>query len=314
LTSEAMPRPAEQLRAELFRETTLQTCRRVALGTAWSLLPKRIGNLWPLARLWLADMLQPRSGLPELGGPVGPSEFAGMAHDVSPPVLIAAYARGLFPKAHFGPLKWMSPAERCVLFFDEYHLPKRLRRLMRQGKYTVTFDRAFERVIKACAGKRDGRWHVTWITPRIMRAYAALFDLGQAHSFEVWNAEGELVGGGYGVAVGGVFFTESQFSLEANTSKLGFAVLNWHLAKWGYVMNDGKRRTPTILDMGFRAVPRETFLLRLVAGAALPGKRGRWQVEADAKRVADWKPGKSAEAAGGAKPAAASPEEPSRAA
>ena len=207
----------------------------------------------------------------------------------------------------------MSPAERCVLLFDEYHLPKRLRRLMRQGKYTVTFDRAFELVIKTCAGKRDGRWHVTWITPRIMRAYAALFDLGQAHSFEVWNEAGELVGGGYGVAVGGVFFTESQFSLEPNTSKLGFAVLNWHLAKWGYVMNDGKRQTPTILDMGFHVIPRETFLLRLVTGITLPGKPGRWAVEADAKLVADWKPG-SRDEAGAAAPAEASPEEPSRAA
>ena len=171
----ARPEPAagetdrESLRDEIFRESPLQICERVLLGTVWSLMPKRIGNLLPLARLWLAELLDPKPGLPAFGAPVGPGEFAGMAHELSPLTLLAAYARGLYPKAHFGPLKWMSPEERCVLFFDEYHLPKRLRRLMRQGKYSVTFDRAFEHVIKACAGKREGRWHVTWITPRIMR-------------------------------------------------------------------------------------------------------------------------------------------------
>ena len=111
---------------------------------------------------------------------------------------------------------------------------------MRQGRYTVTFDQDFEGVIKACAGKREGHYGITWITPRIMRAYAALFDAGYVHSFEVWNAEGKLVGGGYGVALGRVFSTESQFSHEPNTSKIGFSVLNWHLARWGYVLDDGK--------------------------------------------------------------------------
>lgn len=279
------------LRAALFTETAAETAQRVLLGTFWSLRPKRLGNLVPLAKLWLSDLVNPNSELPALGADPGPGEFAGMVRDLSVPVLLEAYARGLFPKGHFGPLKWMSPAERCVLFPGEYHLPKRLRRLMRQHKYKVTFDTDFERVMKICAGKREGRWHVTWITPSIMRAYAALYDEGHAHSFEVWNEAGDLVGGGYGVAIGGVFFTESQFSLEPNTSKLGFSVLNWHLAKWGYVMNDGKRPTPTILDMGFRVIPRDEFLACLVAGTSLPGKPGRWTVEAGPKEIADWQPG-----------------------
>ena len=131
-------------------------------------------------------------------------------------------------------------------------------------------------MIKTCAGKREGRWHVAWLTPRSMRAYAELFDAGYVHSFEVWNQDGALVGGGYGVAVGDTFFTESQLSNEPNTSKLGFAVLNWHLAKWGYGLNDGKRQTPTILDMGFRLIPRAEFLRHLAAGAESPGRPGRW--------------------------------------
>ncbi len=279
------------LRAALFTETPAETAQRVLLGTFWSLRPKRLGNLVPLAKLWLADLVNPSTDLPALGADPGRGEFAGMVRDLSVPTLLKAYARGLFPKGHFGPLKWMSPAERCVLFPGEFHMPKRLRRLMRQDKYNVTFDTEFERVMKACAAKRDGRWHVTWITPSIMSAYAALYDEGHAHSFEVWNEGGVLVGGGYGVAVGGVFFTESQFSLEPNTSKLGFSVLNWHLAKWGYVMNDGKRPTPTILDLGFRIIPRDEFLRCLVAGTALPGQPGRWTVEAGPKQVADLQPG-----------------------
>jgi len=172
-------------------------------------------------------------------------------------------------------------------------MSKRLRRLMRQGTYAVTFDRDFEGVIKACAGKRDGRWHLTWITPRIMRAYAALFDDGLVHSFEVWNGDGELVGGGYGVAIGRVFFTESQFSREDNTSKIGFSVLNWHLAKLGYGLNDGKWATPTILDMGFRLLPRSEFLRLLGETVGEEGTRGRWSVEASPEIVANWQPGKS---------------------
>jgi leucyl/phenylalanyl-tRNA--protein transferase len=165
-----------------------------------------------------------------------------------------------------------------------------LRRQLRQSRYRVTFDQDFEGVIRSCAGRRDGRWHVTWITPRIMQAYADLFDAGYVHSFEVWNEAGELVGGGYGVAVGGAFFTESQFSHEPNTSKLGFTVFNWHLANWGFAFNDGKWTTPTIAEMGFRLIPRAEFRARLAQAAELPGKPGRWHVETDLKTVAGWEP------------------------
>ncbi len=123
------------------------------------------------------------------------------------------------------------------------------------------------------------------------------------HSFEVWNGNGELVGGGYGVAVGRVFFTESQFSHEKNTSKIGFTVLNWHLAKWGFALNDGKWMTPTILEMGFRSIPRAELRLRLLAAARAPDRAGRWQVESDLQTIAQWQPGRSVP--GGCKASAA---------
>ena len=112
------------------------------------------------------------------------------------------------------------------------------------------------------------------------------------HSFEVWNEAGDLVGGGYGVALGRTFFTESQFSREPNTSKIGFTVLNWHLAKWGYRINDGKWPTPTILDMGFRSIPRQAFLAELASTTDTPGKEGPWEPETDLKkRISNWQPG-----------------------
>jgi leucyl/phenylalanyl-tRNA--protein transferase len=279
-------------RDALFRETIWQQCRRVTLGAAWSLLPRRIGSLVPLARVWLSDLLAPATELPGAEVPAGHGDFAGMVHDLSPAILVEAYRRGLFPKGHFGPLKWVSPRERCVLFFDEYHISRRVRAIMRQDKYRVTFDRDFEGVIKACAAPRAGRWHLTWITPRIMRAYAALFDAGYVHSFEVWNQEGELVGGGYGVVQGGVFVIESQFAHESNASKIGFSVLNWHLAQWGFLMCDNKLPTPLTLQMGFRVIPRDEYLRDLTRALAREGHPGRWQVEADPKRVADWHPEK----------------------
>jgi len=283
--------PTAARRARLFRETPAQVMQRHVFGAAWALKPQRIRGLPNLTRLWLRDLSSPARDLPGPDDALDqPPGLCGIVHDLSVPTLTAAYARGLFPFAHIRPLKWWALPERCVLFFNELHIAKRLRRQIRQSRYTVTFDQDFEGVITACASARQGRWHLTWATPRIMRAYAEMFDAGRVHSFEVWNADGALVGGGYGVAVGGAFFTESQFSREPNTSKIGFTVLNWHLARWGYVLNDGKWPTPTILDMGFRTIPRDEFSLQLIIAAGRPGNSGRWQVETDLATVAAWQP------------------------
>ena len=294
LSQPAAPGSHVGRRETLFRESLSETAERWALGLAWSLSPKRIGGLPGLAQMCFTEFLAPDYALPDperaLDNPPG---LAGIVHELSLPTLLAAHRRGLYPFAHIGPLKWWSPPARSLLFFDELHIAKRLRRQMRQGPYTVTFDRDFDGVIKACAGHRAGRWHVTWITPLIMHAYAAAFDAGHAHSFEVWNEKGELVGGGYGVAVGNSFVTESQFSREPNTSKIGFTVLNWHLAQWGFAFNDGKLMTPTCRDMGFREVPRWDFMARLRQAEKNPDRIGRWQTEADVATVAEWQPNKT---------------------
>ncbi len=291
LTFSATVAPSDGRRAALFRESAADRLERWALGLAWSLSPKRAAGIPNLARMCFDEFLAPNYALPDPElAQIKPEGLAGIVHEFTPSTVLAAYRRGLYPHAHIAPLKWWSPPQRSVLFFAETHLAKRLRRQMRQGQYTVTFDRDFEGVIAACAGRRSGRWHLTWITPKIMRTYAALFDAGHAHSFEVWNAKDELVGGGYGVSTGGAFSTESQFSREANTSKIGFAVLNWHLAKWGYAFNDGKLMTPTCQDLGFREIARSDYLTRLAEAERRPGRSGRWQVEAGATAVADWQP------------------------
>ena len=285
------PSAGADRRAALFHESIFGVAERWTLGLAWALMPSRIGGVPSLLRLCVREWLAPDYALPDperaLDQPPG---LAGIVHDLSLPTLLAAYRRGLYPLAHIGPLKWWSPPMRSVLLFTDFHISNNLRRLMRHDRYTVTFDRDFESVIAGCAGRRAGRWHLTWITPRIMRAYAQAFDAGQAHSFEVWNAQGALVAGGYGVASGAAFSFESQFALEPNASKVGMTVLNWHLAHWGYRFSDGKLIGPLWRSVGFREIPRREFLTRLGEAVQARGKSGRWQVETDLETVSRWQP------------------------
>jgi len=283
--------PRAERRTMLFRETLPETIERMVLGTAWALQPTRIGGLPALGRLWLTDRLAPRHALPDPMRPLNAGGLCGLVKDPSAAALVRGYQHGLFTFAHIGPLKWVSLPERCILSFDDFHIPTNVRRFLKQGRYTVTFDRDFEGVIKACAARRPGRWHVTWITPRIMRLYAELFDAGYAHSIEVWNRDGELAGGSFGLAIGRVFFGESQFTREPHTSKIAMAALTWHLAKWGFAFSDGKWETPTLRDMGFRCIPRAEFLARVAGAVHRPGRMGRWRTETDLPTVAAWTPG-----------------------
>ena len=283
--------PAADRRAALFHESLADMAERWVLAAAWGLASKRIGGLPNLARLCFHELLAPDYSLPDperaLDNPPG---LAGIVHDLTLPTLLAAYRRGLYPLAHVAPLKWWSPPQRSVLLFKNFHMSNNLRRLMRQGRYSVTFDCDFDAVIAGCAGRRKGRWHLTWITPRIMRAYAQAYDAGHAHSFEVWNEAGELVAGGYGIAIGASFTFELQFTHETNASRIGAAMLTWHLAHSGYRYNDGKLIGPLWENMGFRDMPRREFLALLSDAVRLPGKSGRWQIETDLDTVSRWQP------------------------
>jgi len=274
----------------VFREQPDETLRRWTLGVAYAMRPGRIRAVPPLLAFTAVRLLTGDRRLPKAADARDTCNgLCGLVSDLAPATLLKAYARGLYPFCHIGPLKWWAPRERMVLFFPEFHIAKRLRRQIRNGGYRVTFDRAFADVIRACAKPRTGKAPLTWITPRIMAAYTEAFEASHAHSFEVWNADGDLVGG-YGLAFGRMFATESQFSFEPNTSKIGFTVFNWHLARWGFVLNDGKHFTPTIDGMGFRAIPREAFTALCQNHGRMPHRIGRWSIVADLATVSAWKP------------------------
>lgn len=293
-----LPRAAH--RPPRFQETPQEAARRIGLGIAYALRAKRIAGVPALLGFTARRLLTGDRRLPQASEALDlPDGLCGLVSDLDTPTLIEAYARGVYPFAHLGPLKWWSPRERMVLFFPEFHIAKRLRRQIRNDGVTVTFDTAFETVVQACAKPRTGKVPLTWITPRIMAAYADAFEAGDAHSFEVWDKAGDLVGGGFGLAYGALFTTESQFSWAPNTSKIGFTVLNWHLARWGFVLNDGKQFTPTIDGMGFRAIPRAEFVALCDRHGRGPGRAGRWSVEADLATVSTWRPEEMSSAGAG---------------
>jgi len=275
-------------RAVLFRKSPFELAEHWVLGILWPLRPSRIGALPGLWSVWLHDLAAHSHGLPDPEAmPDNPPGLAGIVHDLSPKTLLAAYRRGIYPFGHVGPLKWWSPRQRWIMPLDEFRITRRSR--LRETRHTVTFDRDFEGVIAGCARRRAGHWHLTWITPCIMRAYAEAFDAGHVHSVEVWNEAGQLVGGLYGLAIGGAFVLESLFSLEAGASRFGLLALSWHLAQWNYSFVDAKI-TSTWKEMGFREIARGEYRSRLAQVAENPGRVGRWQVEADLPTIADWRP------------------------
>jgi leucyl/phenylalanyl-tRNA--protein transferase len=202
----------------------------------------------------------------------------------------------MFAFCHLGPPKWWSPEVRAVLRPEESHIESNLRRLIRKGKYRVTFDEDFAGVMRSCAAPREGRPPLTWVTPRVMRAFWALHRMGHAHSVEVWDEGGDLVGGLYGLAAGDVFFGESQFSFVRDASKIAVATLHCHLADWGFVLRDAKFSNSHLSSLGFHEMPREEFLAILRQHAWEAKRVGRWAVD-PALNVADWRPAAASKAA-----------------
>lgn len=291
--SQSLPLPRPQSRVLEAASPLTSRLKQWLLGVAWSLRPPRVygvpATLGLVARHY-AGFGPKRGELPDPDKALRhPDGLAGICDDMSVPNLVLAYAKGLFPFSHLGPQKWWAPKERMVLFIEDFHMEKTLRRRLRQHEFRVTFDQDFEAVMRACAEPRPGRVHLTWIRPDIIEAYTRAFDAGLAHSVEVWDRDGRLVGGAYGLAIGRVFFTESQFTRQRDASKVGFAVLNCHLQRWGYVLNDGKHATGYLSQLGFRLVRRPAFNALLAKACREAGRVGRWSVD-DTLDVAKWEP------------------------
>lgn len=174
--------------------------------------------------------------------------------------LLQAYREGIFPWSDT-PLTWWSPDPRGIIEMETYHATSRLRRKMRQGKYSFTRDQAFAEVIRACAEPSEERGE-TWLGDRIVEAYIEMHRLGHAHSVECW-CEGQLVGGVYGVACGGLFAGESMFSRISDGSKMALTHLIDHLRERGFVLFDVQATNPHTESLGAINIPRIEYLRRL---------------------------------------------------
>jgi len=186
-------------------------------------------------------------------------DIIAIGEDLSADTLRDAYRHGIFPWPHDElPLPWFSPRRRAVIFFDELHIGRSLRRSIRRSGFRFAIDTAFEAVIRACATvPREDQG--TWIGPDIIRAYTRLHREGIAHSAEAWDDD-ELVGGLYGVDAGGVFTGESMFHLRSDASKLALVHLIDHLRSRGAAWLDCQIMTPHMRALGAREIPRAQFL------------------------------------------------------
>lgn len=192
-----------------------------------------------------------------------PEGIVAVGGEPHPDFLLEAYRRGIFPWPVDGyPLLWFSPPERAVLDFERLHVPRSLARERRRTRLVFTIDRAFERVIRACAAVPRAHEAGTWIKPSMIRGYCEFHRLGHAHSAEAWDGE-ELVGGIYGVDAGGAFAGESMFHLRPNASKLALLFFVEHLRARGLGWLDIQVLTPHMEALGARLIPREEFLERL---------------------------------------------------
>lgn len=291
LHAESTPRPSQAARKSAVAGENLNAwMQRWVLGTVYALHPSRIADFPYLVAYTLADIARGGTHMPDPKKTFArPDTFAGVCRNISPQTFLAAARLGFFPWNHCGPLKWWTRRKRMVLFFGEHKLEKRCLREMRKNGYTVTFDAAFGEVVRACAGPRSYNWHaLTWITPMMQRLYAGLHGQGNAHSFEIWNAEGKLVGGGFGVGIGRVFLSDSLFSRERDVSKMVSSVVYYHLAKWGYVLCDGRDYTPMMDAMGFREITHAEYEALLAEHAHAGGREEPWVAEADLATVAKW--------------------------
>jgi leucyl/phenylalanyl-tRNA--protein transferase len=183
---------------------------------------------------------------------------------LTPELIVAAYCRGIFPMAdEDGDIGWYSPDPRAVFPLDAFHVPRSLAKTIRRGTFEVRVDTAFEAVMRGCAD-RD----LTWISEEIVRSYTALHRVGLAHSVEAWR-EGRLVGGLYGVSLGGAFMGESMFSRETDASKVCLVFLVERLRERGYVLLDSQMATEHLARFGQIEIPRREYLRQLRAALKL---------------------------------------------
>mgnify|MGYP001820292131 CR=1 FL=1 len=228
----------------------------------------------PVFRL-AADLVFPP---PELASAQGLLAVGG---DLSTDRLLLAYAQGIFPWYNPGePILWWSPDPRLVLYPRNMHVSRRLARTIRQKRFKITFDQAFEQVISVCANDHTRRYGGTWIDADMIAAYCDLHRAGFAHSVEAWQAD-QLAGGLYGVSLGRCFFGESMFTRVSNASKVALVTLAHRLQRWRFAMIDCQVSSAHLMRMGAREIPRRRFLLELSAALRHGHRSGKWDGYSD---------------------------------
>jgi leucyl/phenylalanyl-tRNA--protein transferase len=211
------------------------------------------------------------------------SGLLAVGGDLQPERLILAYAKGIFPWFdEEQPILWHSPDPRLVLVPSDLAVSHSLRRLLKRAPFEVTLDTAFEMVIRSCAEAPRRNDRGTWITKDMIDAYCRLFELGFAHSAEAWR-DGELVGGLYGVSLGGCFFGESMFTRQSDASKVAFVTLVQQLEAWDFDLFDCQVYSDHLARFGATRWSRRRFLEALEASIGKPTRRGRWNFDEESR-------------------------------
>jgi len=203
--------------------------------------------------------------------------------DLRPERLLEAYRHGIFPwYSEDQPILWWSPDPRAVLFPERLHVPRSLQKVIRRSRLTITVDTCFREVMVQCAGPRpqypDGG---TWITPAMIDAYTKLHALGYAHSVEA-RLGGRLVGGIYGIALGGAFFAESMFTRVDDASKVALVSLVRQLHAWNFSVIDCQQASPHVRRFGAVEIARHRFLSHVHRALTLPDRQGTWVFDSSA--------------------------------
>jgi leucyl/phenylalanyl-tRNA--protein transferase len=190
-----------------------------------------------------------------------PEGLIAQGGDLEPSTLIAAYRQGIFPWPYDEhALLWWSPDPRAIVPLDGLHVSRRLARTLRGSRFRATINAAFAEVVAGCADRDE-----TWITSAIREAYVRLHTLGWAHSVEIWEPDGTLAGGLYGVAIGGLFAAESMFHRGRDASKVALVALVEHARRVGVALLDVQMPTPHLTSLGARTIPRAEYLAMLPA-------------------------------------------------
>jgi leucyl/phenylalanyl-tRNA---protein transferase len=200
---------------------------------------------------------------PNLAGPDG---LVAVGGDLGGERLLAAYRAGIFPWT-IDPITWWSPDPRAIFELDRFHVPQSLARAIRRGRFEVTIDRSFRAVMEGCAAPAPGR-SGAWITEEFIEAYTRLHRRGHAHSVEC-RLRGELVGGIYGVSIGGLFAGESMFHRVNDASKVALQHLVGHLRRRGFALFAIQMVTPATQPLGAIEIPRREYLRRLSAAVEM---------------------------------------------